>query len=212
MLTTKTVNEFIDEVASSSPAPGGGSVAALAAALGSALTSMVCNLTIGKKKYAGVEEDMKNLLKQSEHIRTSLTQLIDDDTEAFNGVMAALGQPKESDEQKTKRSEAIQRATKNATLIPLHVMELCGQALSLTKAVAEKGNLNSISDAGVAALMLHAACLSAKLNVQINLGSLNDSPFTQETAIRVQSICHNVEATTNDILARVNNMLSPGHA
>src|SRR5208283_992112 len=113
MLTTKTVDEFIDEVASSSPTPGGGSVAALAGALGAALTAMVCNLTIGKKKYLGVQREMEEVLKQSDNLQASFVKLIDDDAEAFNTVMSAFDLPKETEEEKTKRAEAIQQATKN---------------------------------------------------------------------------------------------------
>ena len=206
------VNEFIDEVASSSPAPGGGSVAALAGALGVALTSMVCNLTIGKKKYMPVQREMETVLKQSEELRASLTKLINEDTEVFNSVMAALSLPKETEEQKIKRAEAIQHTTINATLTPLHVMQLCEQALVLTKTVAEKGSVNSISDAGVATLMLHAACLGAKLNVQINLGALNDASFVQETNSIAQSINQRVETMSHEILDRVNKSFSPAHS
>ena len=212
MLTTKTLNEFIDEVASSSPAPGGGSVAALAGALGAALTAMVSNLTIGKKKYLGVQGEMESVLKQSETLRASFAKLIDDDAEAFNTVVSAFNLPKETEEEKTKRSETIQRAMKAATEIPLQIMQLCERALVLTQAAAEKGNVNSISDAGVAALMLHAACLGAKLNVQINLGSLKDSAFVQETASRTESISKRVESTSRDILKRVNESLLPTHS
>ncbi len=212
MLTTKTLNEFIDEVASSSPAPGGGSVAALAGALGAALTAMVSNLTIGKKKYLGVQGEMESVLKQSETLRASFAKLIDDDAEAFNTVMSAFNLPKETEEEKTKRSETIQRAMKAATEIPLQIMQLCERALALTQAAAEKGNVNSISDAGVAALMLHAACLGAKLNVQINLGSLKDSAFVQETTSRTETISKRVESTSRDILKRVNESLSPTHS
>ena len=209
MLTTKTVDEFIDAVSSNSPAPGGGSVAALAGTLGTALTSMVCNLTIGKKKYLDVQGEMEEVLKQSETLRASLTKLVDEDTEAFNAVMSAMNLPKETEEQRRQRSEAIQRVTKNATEIPLRVMQLCEDALALTKTVAEKGNVNSISDAGVAALMLRAGCLGAKLNVQINLGGLNDSVFMRETTSRAESISQRVEAMSHDILERVNKSLSP---
>ncbi len=212
MLTTKTVDEFIDEVASSSPAPGGGSVAALAGALGAALTAMVCNLTIGKKKYLDVQGEMEGILKQLETLRASFTKLVDDDAEAFNTVMNAFNLPKKTEEEETKRTEAIQHSMKNATEIPLRVMQLCEQVLVLTQAAAEKGNVNSISDAGVAALMLHAACLGAKLNVQINLGSLNDLVFIQETTSRIETLSKRVEVMSRDILKRVNESLSHAHS
>src|SRR5258707_56762 len=114
MLTEKNVSKFLDELASPSPAPGGGSVAALAGAVGTALTSMVCNLTAGKKKYLDVENEMKKILEASEHLRGVFTKLIDDDSTAFNKVMEAYGLPKESKDQQALRSAAIQGATKEA--------------------------------------------------------------------------------------------------
>ena len=122
MAARKTLNGFLDELASATPAPGGGSVAALAGALGAALTSMVCNLTIGKKKYAGVEQEMKKILVESEKLRATFTALVDRDTEAFNKVMEAFGLPKETEPQKALRAAAIREATKEATLVPLEVM------------------------------------------------------------------------------------------
>ena len=177
MLVKKTVNGFLDELASSSPAPGGGSVAALSGALGAALTSMVCNLTIGKKKYVGVEEDMKRILQQAEEMRTRFTALIDKDTEAFNKVMEAYGLPKDSNGQKALRDAAIAEAMKEATLVPLEVMKHCIDAMALVQEVAAHGNANSVSDAGVSALMLHAACESAALNVRINLNGISNTEF-----------------------------------
>jgi formiminotetrahydrofolate cyclodeaminase len=208
MLTTKSVNEFINELASNSPAPGGGSVAALAGALGTALTSMVCNLTIGKKKYSEVQKEMETVLKKSEEVRALLTRLIDEDTDSFNEVMRAFAMPKETDEQTSQRTAVIQRTTKNATLIPLKVMQLCEQTLLLTRVVAEKGNVNSVSDAGVAALMTHAACISAKLNVQINLGSLHDTAFIQDTTTQIRQIAERVEVMSRSILKRVDNVVN----
>ena len=177
MLIEKSVTSFLDELASNSPAPGGGSVAALSGALGGALTSMVCNLTIGKKKYLDVEADMKNVLRQSEDLRRRFTVLIDKDTHAFNKVMEAFSLPKETDDQKALRSAAIQEATKEAALVPLEVMKHVIDGLALAKTVAEKGNANSASDAGVSAIMLGAAMEGAALNVQINLSSIQDTDF-----------------------------------
>jgi formiminotetrahydrofolate cyclodeaminase len=173
----KTLAAFLDELASSSPAPGGGSVAALAGALGAALTAMVCNLTIGKKKYAGVEEEMKKILLQAEEMRGLFTALIDKDTQAFNKVMEAFTLPKETEPQKALRSAAIREATKEATNVPLEVMKHCIDALALAQQVAASGNVSSVSDAGVSAYMLHAAVEGAALNVRINLNNLNDSEF-----------------------------------
>lgn len=204
MLTTKTINEFLDELASSSPAPGGGSVAALSGALGTALTSMVCRLTIGKKKYADVRQEMEAALRRSEALRASFSELIERDTEAFNAVMQAFAMPKETESEKLARSSAIQVATKRATLIPLRVMELCTEALSPAKIVAEKGNVNSISDAGVAALMLQAACSGAAFNVRINLATLEDKAFVEETSEKLRKILGEVERLSGEVLALTN--------
>ncbi len=188
MLVTKSVNQFLDELASSSPAPGGGSVAAFAGALGAALTSMVCNLTIGKKKYAGVQEEMKAILVQAEELRAQFTRLVDRDTEAFNKVMEAFSLPKETEPQIALRRAAINEATKEATLVPLEVMKHCIDAMALAQEVAANGNPNSVSDAGVSALLLHAACEGAALNVRINLSSLADSEFVGWKSDEVDSL------------------------
>jgi formiminotetrahydrofolate cyclodeaminase len=203
MLTDRTVAQFLDELASSSPAPGGGSVAALAGAAGAALTSMVCNLTIGKKKYADVQAELTAVLQQTELLRKELTQLIDKDTEVFNAVMSAFGLPKGTEEEQRIRSEAIQQATTSATLIPLQVMQVCQQALLHARTVARKGNKNSASDAGVAALMLQASCAGAALNVRINLGSLNDQAFVQKTSQQCKEMLKRAESLTREILDEV---------
>lgn len=188
MLTKKTVNAFLDELASSSPAPGGGSVAALAGALGAALATMVCNLTIGKKKYADVEADMKKIKAEAERLRSRFTELVDQDTQAFKKVMEVYGLPKDGDAQKALRLAAIREATKEATLVPLEVMKHCIDAMALAQQVASAGNQNSISDAGVSALMLHAACEGAALNVKINLNGLADSDFVGWKSDEVESV------------------------
>jgi formiminotetrahydrofolate cyclodeaminase len=204
MLTKKSVEEFLNELASNSPAPGGGSVAALAGALGSALTAMVCNLTIGKKKYASVEDEIKKVLEQIEPLRKKFILLIDKDTDTFNKVMEAYGLPKDSDEQKALRSAAIQSATKEATLVPLEVMKHCVDALALAKTIAEKGNANSITDAGVGALMLHAAVEGAALNVKINLTGIMDAEFVGWKREEVDSVLRTVRKMTDEILKSVN--------
>ncbi|HUI64584.1 MAG TPA: cyclodeaminase/cyclohydrolase family protein [Bacteroidota bacterium] len=188
MPTKKTLNAFLDELASSSPAPGGGSVAALSGALGAALTSMVCNLTVGKKKYAAVEDEMKKILAQAEEMRGLFTSLIDKDTAAFNKVMEAYSLPKDTDPQKALRTAAIREATKEATMVPLEVMKHCIDALALAQQVAASGNINSVSDAGVSALMLYAAVESAALNVRINLNSLGDSEFVGWKSEELESL------------------------
>ncbi len=203
MLAEKTVAQFLDELASNSPAPGGGSVAALAGATGAALASMVCNLTIGKKKYADVQNEMTLVLQQTEQLRKELALLIDKDTEAFNTVMTAFGLPKGTEEEQAARTAAVQDATKSATLVPLQVMKVCELAIAQALTVAQKGNKNSASDAGVAALMLRAGCAGAALNVRINLGGLNDAGFVQQISQQYKVILQNVENTARQVLAAV---------
>ena len=208
MLTEKTIAKFLDELASNSPAPGGGSVAALSGALGAALTTMVCNLTIGKKKYVDIEAEMKSVVRQSEHLRQTFTALIDRDTNAFNKVMEAFGLPKESEQQKALRSAAIEAATKEAALVPLEVMKHVIDALALAEVVADKGNVNSASDAGVSALMLHAAAEGAALNVQINLGGIKDTDFVGWKTDEVASLVKTSRMNTEEILDIVRKKIS----
>ncbi len=173
---TSTAN-FYDEVASKTPTPGGGSVAASAGALAAALDSMVCRLTIGKKKYAEVEKDLTVIRDKSEALRAELTEMIRKDGEAFDKVMAARKLPKDTEEDIRKRNREIIAATKEAALVPLQTAGMALAVMELTKDVAEKGNVNSISDAGVAALMAKAAIEGAVYNVKINIGSLEDTDF-----------------------------------
>lgn len=207
MLTDLTLTRFLDELASHAPAPGGGSTAALAGAAGAALTSMVCNLTIGKKKYAEVQDEMKSVLEQNEQLRRKLTTLIDQDTEAFNAVMTAFGLPKGTESEQAARAAAIQEATKGATAVPLDVMRVCEKALYHTRTVAQKGNKNSASDAGVAALMLQASCAGAALNVRINLGGLSDTAYVQRTIEQYKQIMGNVESLAREVLSEVEQSL-----
>ena len=204
MLTSLSVDDFLDEIASHSPAPGGGSVSALAAALGAALTSMVCRLTIGKKKYADVQSEMEKALMQSEKLRAQFKAIIDEDTAAYNKVMAAYALQKETEEQKMKRTAEIQEAMKTATLVPLKLMELCGVAMKLVKIVAEQGNQSAVSDAGVAMLMLQAGCEGAAMNVKINLGLLTDSGFVAKIKILMEQQRISLDAHTSDIMTYVN--------
>lgn len=173
----KPVTAFLDELASSAATPGGGSAAAIMGGMGAALVSMVCNLTIGKKAYVEVEGDMKDLLAKAEALRARLTDFIRADVEAFDGLMAAYGLPKDTDEQKAARSAAIQEGLKKATDAPLACARACADVIALSLIAAEKGNTNVVSDAGVAALAAVAALRSAALNVDINVPSIKDADF-----------------------------------
>jgi formiminotetrahydrofolate cyclodeaminase len=208
MATRKTLTAFLDDLASSSPAPGGGSVAALAGALGAGLTAMVCQLTIGKKKHADVEGEMKAILAQAEGLRAQFTDLIDQDTVAFNKVMEAFGLPKNTEPQKALRAAAIREATKEATLVPLEVMKHCIDALALAQRAGEQGNPNAISDVGTSALMLHAACSAAALNVRINLRGLQDPEFVGWKTDEMESVLKTSTMMLEEILSSVESRLA----
>ena len=188
MLIDKKLSNFLDELASNSPTPGGGSVAALAGALGAALISMVGNLTVGKKKYEDVEEDIKKIISSSEKLRYELSQLIEEDVKVFNNFMATYKMPKETEDEKKVRTEKIQEALIKAAKVPLRVAYKCLDILNLSKEVAEKGNANVASDAGVAVLMAEAALESAILNVKINLRMIKDEKVRTELFSSIKKI------------------------
>jgi glutamate formiminotransferase/formiminotetrahydrofolate cyclodeaminase len=207
-LASVSVKGFLSELASNSPAPGGGSVAALSGALGAALSSMVCNLTLGKEKYQQVQNDIKAILGTSEQLRNRLTALIDEDTSAFNEVMTALKMPKDTPAQKQKRSAAMQQGFKTAAEVPLETAQTCEKVLDLALVVAKKGNQNSITDAAVSALMASAGVDSAVLNVQINLGSINDATYVQSMTKKLNTLQQQAKEKTMKVLAIVEQHLS----
>ena len=188
MLIDKKVSNFLNELASNSPTPGGGSVAALAGALGAALISMVGNLTVGKKKYEDVEEDIKKIISSSEKLRHELSQLIEEDIKVFNNFMATYKMPKETEDEKKVRAEKIQESLIEAAKVPLKVAYKCLNILSLSEEVAEKGNINVVSDAGVAVLMAEAALESAILNVKINLKMIKDEKIKEEFSSSIKEL------------------------
>ncbi|MGH8476816.1 MAG: methenyltetrahydrofolate cyclohydrolase [Methylococcales bacterium] len=177
MTKEQQIEVFLDQLASNASTPGGGGASAIMGAMGAALVSMVCNLTIGKPKYAQVENELKAVLEQAENLRARLTELIQADVEVFDRVMASYALPKSTDEEKAARSEEIQSALKAATDVPLTCAKASAEVINLSRAVAEKGNLNVISDAGVAVLCGFAALKAAALNVKINIGGIKDSDF-----------------------------------
>ena len=188
MFQEQQLQTFLDQLASKASTPGGGSAAAIMAAMGAALVSMVANLTVGKQKYQDVEEEMQGFLERSEDMRSRLTGMIQADIDVFNKVMAAYGMARETDAQKAARSGAIQAALKEATDVPLACAQLCADVIELCRPVAEKGNLNVISDAGVAVLAAHAALRSAALNVYINIGGIRDEEFVRDRRDKLEFV------------------------
>lgn len=174
-----TLTKFAEETASESPAPGGGSIAAYCGALGAALSTMVANLSSHKKGWDARWEEFSNYAEAGQKLMTEMLNLVDEDTNAFNEIMAAFGLPKSNDEEKAARKAAIDAATIGAIKIPYRTMELAYQSFDLAKSMAEIGNPNSVSDAGVGALCARAAVKGAYLNVMINAQDLKDHPEVQ---------------------------------
>lgn len=201
------IDVFLDELASKSATPGGGSVAALMGAQAAALISMVCNLTIGKPKYAEVETDMHALLVKSEALREKLTHMIKADVDVFNRLMAVYGMPKETDAEKNRRSAAIQTVLKDATDVPLTCARACAEAINLSQIAAQKGSVAVISDAGVATMAAYAGLKSAALNVYINTGSLKDKVFTDNALAELEQILSGTDNTVADVYALVKSKL-----
>ena len=190
------IEPFLDALASNAATPGGGSAAAILGAMGAALVSMVCNLTIGKKKYVEVEGEMKDVLAKAEDLRHRLTGMIQDDVRAFDTVMGAYGMPKETDAEKTSRGEAIQDALKLATDVPIACCRVAREVIDLALVVSEKGNLNVISDAGVGLLTANAALRSAALNVFINAKMISDKSFVDAKLKELDGLLAGAEALT----------------
>jgi len=186
------MKDFIEKVASPSPTPGGGSIAALAGAMACSLAEMVCNLTIGKKKYAEVEKDMKDLKEKCYTMRKRFMELVDEDARAFDKVMEAF-----------KKKEEIEDALKTAAEIPFNTARECISILHLLKEIAEKGNKNSISDAGVAALMAQAAFNSAILNVRINLKDMGDLDYRQKMENEMAEMKEEMENKFDEVMEAV---------
>ena len=174
------VTEFVNLMASDAPAPGGGSAAALEGAVGAALTAMVCALTVGKKKYADVQELAVESQKKAEELKARFVDVMDRDTEAFNAVSAVFAMPKDTDEQKAARKAAMQEALKGCTKTPFEMMQLACETLELTRSLVGRLNASAASDLGCSALSLRAAIQGAWLNVLINVSGINDEAFAAE--------------------------------
>jgi formiminotetrahydrofolate cyclodeaminase len=190
------VGAFLDAVASDAPTPGGGSVAAVTGAAGAALIAMVCRLTIGKKGSEAFDDRMTEIVNLADDSRPALLALADRDAAAFEGVMAAFKLPKDTDEQKAARSEAIQRATADAAAAPLEVARRSAALMDVVVEVIEHGNPNAASDGASAAAALHASVVAAVANVEINVASLKDA----EESARMSEEAWALRTTAGQIL------------
>lgn len=187
-LVAKTVNEFVDEVSRESPAPGGGSIAALAGALGAALASMVSNLSIGKRGTEEVEEDLKPVADRAQELKDALVRAVDDDTNAFNAYMEARRLPEATDEEKRGKHRAIQDGLKQAIAVPLRTARLSAEVIDVAAVAVDKGNINSVSDAGVGAHIAFTGVKGGVFNVLINLREIDDATFIEEMIVTCRAL------------------------
>lgn len=206
-LTALTVKGFADETLRESPAPGGGSVAAYMGALGAALGTMVANLSAHKPGWDDRWEEFSRWADKGVELETELLHLVDEDTEAFNRIMAAFGMPKSTDEDKRLRSEAIQKATLFAAQVPLETMKASFKAFEICKAMAETGNPNSVSDVGVGALAARAAVLGAGLNVKINASSLKDKAQAEALINEANNLMAEADKAEREVMEIVEKLI-----
>jgi glutamate formiminotransferase / formiminotetrahydrofolate cyclodeaminase len=202
-LMSMPVTRFVDEVSTESPAPGGGSVAALMGSLAAALATMVANLTVGKKGYEDAWPALAELAEQGQDVKAKLVRAVDEDTDAFNRVMDAMRLPKGTPEQAAERDRAIEDANKSAAEVPLQTARLCLDAIRLAGLAARRGNRNSASDAGVAALAGRAGVDGAVLNVLINLGSIRDLEFKARCVAETTALANDARTACDAVQAYV---------
>ena len=196
MVKDNNIELFLDDLASRKPTPSGGSAAAVMGAMGAALVSMVCNLTIGKMQYREYEQDLKSVLTKAEALRRDLTKMIEEDVHSFDEVMRAYGMPRLTEDETRTRAEAIQTALKMATLVPMRCCRACREVITIGSVVAEKGNRNVVSDAGVAALAAYAALRSASLNVFTNARAITDRIFAEEQLAELEQLLSEAATAT----------------
>jgi formiminotetrahydrofolate cyclodeaminase len=178
--STVPCNEFVDVLASKAPVPGGGGASALVGAVGTALGNMVGSLTVGKKKYADVEEEMYSLKEKATKLQEELLRLVERDAEVFEPLSKAYGMPRATEEEKAEKARVMEIVLKDACSVPMEIMEKCCEAIELLEVFAEKGSTLAISDAGVGAAMCKAALLGASLNVYINTKSMKNREYAEE--------------------------------
>lgn len=203
MLAELKLTELLEKAASREPVPGGGSLSAMAAAAGAALVQMVAGLTAGRQKFESVSSEMDSLKDKALVLKERLLSDIDRDAEAYAAVMAAFKLPRSTDAETTRRSEAVQAATREAALVPLSVAERAMEVLELAGTAVKKGNPNAITDGAVGAMLARTALLGALFNVKINLGGIKDTGFVDKLSIRVRELESRARTLEAEILSAV---------
>jgi methenyltetrahydrofolate cyclohydrolase len=207
VITQRPVESFLNELASAAPTPGGGSAAAIMGAMGAALLSMVCNVTLGKKGLEGVAPEMQAVRDEAERLRARLTVMVAEDIAAFDGLMAAYRLPKTTDEEKSRRTEVIQANLRAATETPLACARACAEVVMLAGRAAEKGFAGVISDAGVGVLAANSALRSAALNVYINAAALKDRAYAAAATAEMEEMLNVCARDSEAVFERVRDRL-----
>jgi len=200
MYIDQPIRHFLDKLASKSPEPGGGSVAALTGSLGAGLVSMVCSLTLGKEKYKDVQPQVEALIKESEKLRIEMQDLIQKDTEVYGGLSEVYKMPKNTDAEKAARTAKMQEALKKACQVPFEIGLKSLEVARLAQRAAEIGNVAAVSDAGVAVLLAQACAQSAALNVKINVNSIKDDAYNKETWSKMETVLKQVAALEKTVM------------
>jgi len=200
MYIDQPIRHFLDKLASKSPEPGGGSVAALTGSLGAGLVSMVCSLTLGKEKYKDVQPQVEALIKESEKLRGEMQDLIQKDTEVYGGLSEVYKMPKNTDAEKAARTAKMQEALKLACQVPFEIGLKSLEVAKLAQRAAEIGNVAAVSDAGVAVLLAQACAQSAALNVKINVNSIKDEAYNKQTWTKMQDVLKQVAALEKSVM------------
>ena len=200
MYIDQPIRHFLDKLASKSPEPGGGSVAALTGSLGAGLVSMVCSLTLGKEKYKDVQPQVEALIMESEKLRTEMQDLIQKDTEVYGGLSEVYKMPKNTDAEKAARTAKMQEALKLACQVPFEIGLKSLEVAKLAGRAAEIGNVAAVSDAGVAVLLAQACAQSAALNVKINVNSIKDEAYNKATWSKMQEVLKQVAALEKSVM------------
>lgn len=201
--TKESCEKFVEVLASKAPTPGGGGASALTGALGVALGNMVGSLTVGKKKYAEVEDEIKAMMKSSDQLQAELLELVQKDAESFEPLAAAYRLPKDTEEQKAEKDRVLEQATKDACIVPFEIMEKCAQGIELCGQFAEKGSVMATSDAGAGAIFCKAALQAASLNIYINTKSLKDREYAEQMNQKSDALLEKYMAKADEIIAYV---------
>jgi formiminotetrahydrofolate cyclodeaminase len=204
MLADMTVSELLEKTAAGTPVPGGGSLSAMAAAVGAALAQMVAGLTAGRKAFAAVTPEMTEMAEKARRLRTDLLADMDRDAAAYTAVMEAFRLPRETAEEKSRRTDAIQRATREASRVPLAVAEKALDVMMLAGTAVAKGNPNAMSDGAVGAMLARAALRGALFNVAINLNSIQDKAFAARLSAEAEALEARARALETTILSNIN--------